>query len=117
MPVLKAASGEILVFADARQRFSATALVELVANFADPRSGGVTGELMLDCEERGVADSTVGDGMGLYWKYEKWLRRNESAVWSTLGATGAIYALRRTLWSRSRRTRCSTTCSRRCEPC
>jgi cellulose synthase/poly-beta-1,6-N-acetylglucosamine synthase-like glycosyltransferase len=95
---VNASSGEILVFADARQRFSTTALLELVANFADPRVGGVTGELMLDCDSAAAADSSVGDGVGLYWKYETWLRRNESAVWSTLGATGAIYALRRALW-------------------
>jgi cellulose synthase/poly-beta-1,6-N-acetylglucosamine synthase-like glycosyltransferase len=52
---------------------------------------------VLDCE-RGESESSVADGVGLYWKYEKWLRRNESLVWSTLGATGAIYALRRRLW-------------------
>ena len=34
----------------------------------------------------------------MYWRYEKTLRRLESAVGSTLGATGAIYALRRSLW-------------------
>jgi biofilm PGA synthesis N-glycosyltransferase PgaC len=92
-----AATGEVLVFADARQQFSGDALIELVANFADPQVGGVTGELVLDAEQ-GAGDSTIGDGVGLYWTYEKWMRRNESAVWSTLGATGAIYAIRRDLW-------------------
>lgn len=91
------ARGEILVFADARQRFAERALMELAANFSDPEVGGVTGELVLDAEHGGT-DSTVGDGVGLYWKYEKWLRRNESLLWSTLGATGAIYALRREVW-------------------
>lgn len=94
-----AASGEILVFADARQRFHRDALVQLVANFADPSVGGVTGELVLDCEASpDAAASTIADGLGAYWKYEKWLRRNEGLVRSTLGATGAIYALRRSLW-------------------
>lgn len=91
-------TGDILVFADARQRFSETALLEMVANFADDRVGGVTGELILDCESDAGSASTIGEGIGLYWKYEKWLRRKESVVWSTLGATGAIYALRRSLW-------------------
>ena len=91
------ASGEILVFADARQRYNNAALSALVSNFADPQVGGATGELVLDCES-GASSSTVGEGLGAYWKYEKWLRRNESLVRSTLGATGAIYALRRTLW-------------------
>jgi biofilm PGA synthesis N-glycosyltransferase PgaC len=93
-----AATGEILIFADARQQFCPDALVELAANFADDQVGGVTGELMLDCEGPDSIESTIGDGVGLYWKYEKWLRRQESAVWTTLGATGAIYALRRNLW-------------------
>jgi len=92
------ATGEILVFADARQRFAPGALTALVENFADPSVGGATGELVLDCEDQDTG-SEVGDGIGLYWKYEKWMRRNESRVWSTLGATGAIYAMRRTCWT------------------
>lgn len=94
-----AASGDILVFADARQRFGRDTLRELVANFADEEVGGATGELVLDCEEAPEnGSSTIGDGVGAYWKYEKWLRRHEGIVRSTLGATGAIYALRRSLW-------------------
>jgi len=92
-----AATGDLLIFADARQRFVMGALRALVANFADAEVGGATGELVLDCES-GAAASTIGDGVGAYWKYEKWLRRKEGLVRSTLGATGAIYALRRELW-------------------
>ena len=119
---------EIVVFADARQTFAPDALRELVAPFADPRVGAVTGELQLDAEsacrrsdrDRRVFDrrsgeragaferreqerrrtlrSTIADGVGLYWKYEKQMRRLESRIWSTLGATGAIYAIRRALY-------------------
>jgi cellulose synthase/poly-beta-1,6-N-acetylglucosamine synthase-like glycosyltransferase len=124
---------DILVFADARQMFAPDAVRALVAPFADPTIGGVTGELLLDCEasevagrragterrralgdrrssdhrgpgrrmnhdRRGRLASTIADGVGLYWRYEKQLRRLESAVGSTLGATGAIYALRRSLY-------------------
>ena len=92
-----AARGDIVVFADARQRFARDAVRELVANFSDPQVGGATGELVLDSEHDATA-SSVGDGVGLYWRYEKWQRRNESQVRSTLGATGAVYALRRSLW-------------------
>jgi poly-beta-1,6-N-acetyl-D-glucosamine synthase len=95
-----AARGDVLVFADARQAFAPGALTRLVENFRDPSVGGATGELVLDCElDKGSASaSSVGEGIGLYWKYEKWIRRSESRVGSTLGATGAIYALRRSLW-------------------
>ena len=118
---------DIVVFADARQVFAREALRELVAPFGDRAVGAVTGELLLDAEspcrrtgrDRRTAErrmgtrpgsdrredqrrrtlrSTVADGVGLYWKYEKQLRRLESSVASTLGATGAIYAIRRTLY-------------------
>ncbi len=96
----------ILLFADARQRFAPDAVRHLVRHFADPRVGAVSGELMIDggSREPGFADresdqaSTIGEGVGAYWRYEKWLRRRESIVGSTLGVTGAIYAMRRWLW-------------------
>jgi biofilm PGA synthesis N-glycosyltransferase PgaC len=95
------ADGDVVIFADARQTFAPDALRELVAPFEDPRVGAVTGELLLESEvpgPRAAVQSTIADGVGLYWRYEKSIRRNESAVASTLGATGAIYAIRRSLW-------------------
>jgi cellulose synthase/poly-beta-1,6-N-acetylglucosamine synthase-like glycosyltransferase len=89
------AQGEVLVFTDARQRFERSTLRALVADFADPDVGGVSGELMLVADpDRG----SVGEAVGLYWRYEKWIRRAESRVHSTVGATGAIYAVRRGLF-------------------
>jgi biofilm PGA synthesis N-glycosyltransferase PgaC len=88
------ATGEIIVFADARQSFEPGAIKELVANFADRGVGAVSGELLLD----GAVGSSVGEGVGLYWKYEKWIRKSESRSGSVIGATGAIYAIRRKLW-------------------
>ena len=45
-----ASSGDVLVFADARQRFAPGALMALLHNYSDQTVGGVTGELVLDCE-------------------------------------------------------------------
>jgi cellulose synthase/poly-beta-1,6-N-acetylglucosamine synthase-like glycosyltransferase len=92
-----AARHDILVFADARQRFAADAVRHLVADFADPTVGAVSGELVLDCEI-GASESTASEGVGGYWRYEKWLRARESAIDSMIGATGAIYAMRRACW-------------------
>lgn len=89
---------DLIVFTDARQRFAPDALRRLVAPFADPTVGGVTGELMLESETGEPPASGFAEGVGSYWRYEKWLRRHESLIGSTLGATGAIYALRRDLW-------------------
>ncbi|HKS40016.1 MAG TPA: glycosyltransferase, partial [Blastocatellia bacterium] len=88
------ASGEIIIFADARQWFEPDAIKELASNFADARVGAVSGELLLD----GGANAAVGEGFGLYWKYEKWIRKSESRFNSVIGATGAVYAIRRKLW-------------------
>jgi poly-beta-1,6-N-acetyl-D-glucosamine synthase len=88
------ASGEIIIFADARQWFEPDAIKELASNFADARVGAVSGELLLD----GGANTTVGEGVGLYWTYEKWIRKSESRFNSVIGATGAVYAIRRKLW-------------------
>lgn len=92
--VVPQARGEIVVLADARQRFEAGVLHALVAPFADPSVGAVSGELFL----ANAAGTAVGDGVGLYWRYEKFIRRNESRVDSLVGATGAIYAIRRDLF-------------------
>jgi cellulose synthase/poly-beta-1,6-N-acetylglucosamine synthase-like glycosyltransferase len=91
------ASGDIVLFADARQRFDTHALRALVANFADPDVGAVSGELMLDATE---TTANAGLGAALYWRYEKMIRSAESRVDSTVGATGAIYAIRRALFVR-----------------
>lgn len=88
-------SGEIVVLADARQQFDRGAVRALTARFADPEVGAVSGELILT---DGPEGSAVGAGVGFYWKYEKFIRRNESRIDSTVGATGAIYAIRRYLF-------------------
>jgi biofilm PGA synthesis N-glycosyltransferase PgaC len=91
---LPRATGEIIVFADARQTFDHAAIRELVANFADQTVGAATGELLLMDATEQEASSDVG----LYWRYEKALRLMESEIHSIAGATGAIYAIRRNLF-------------------
>ncbi len=87
------AKGDIVVFTDARQQFAKNAIVELVKNFGDPKVGCVSGELVFHSSQ-----GTTGKGIQLYWDYEKWLRRMESQIHSMLGATGAIYAIRKELF-------------------
>jgi cellulose synthase/poly-beta-1,6-N-acetylglucosamine synthase-like glycosyltransferase len=88
---LERAGGEIVVFFDARQRIDRDALGALVAPFADPEVGCVSGELMLE-----TADGASTD-MGLYWRIERRIREWEAQTASVPGATGAIYAVRRQL--------------------
>jgi poly-beta-1,6-N-acetyl-D-glucosamine synthase len=87
--------GEVLVLCDARQRFAPDAVSRLVHAVSDPRVGAVSGELVLE----GAAGSTAAEGVGLYWRFEKLLRRLEARVDSSIGVTGAICALRRELFT------------------
>jgi cellulose synthase/poly-beta-1,6-N-acetylglucosamine synthase-like glycosyltransferase len=93
--VMKLARNEIVVLADARQRFETGALRALASRFADPQVGAVSGELIL---LDGSGHSEVGKGVDFYWRYEKFMRFYEGQIDSTVGATGAIYALRRHLF-------------------
>lgn len=89
---LELARGEILFFTDVRQRLEPDCLRKLVACFADSGVGGVCGELViLDGETQEEAS------VGLYWRVEKWIRKQLSAIGTLLVVTGCVYAIRRNL--------------------
>lgn len=87
-------SAEVVVFTDANSEFAPDALQHLIAPFADPSIGCVIGELVyINRREPGVRA-----GEGLYWRFENAIKERESRFGGTLVATGAIYALRRSIW-------------------
>jgi cellulose synthase/poly-beta-1,6-N-acetylglucosamine synthase-like glycosyltransferase len=89
---VRAASGDIIVFTDTSQRFHPAALSELVDGLREPGIGAVSGNLEL---------ASSGDGLSLtalYWRWERWLRKCEAEVRSSVGVSGAIYAIRKSLW-------------------
>lgn len=83
---------EILVMSDANTMYAPDAVRALVGHFRNPRIGCVCGELLL------VSPNGGESGEGLYWRYETWLKRMESRLGFLLGATGGIFALRRSLF-------------------
>jgi cellulose synthase/poly-beta-1,6-N-acetylglucosamine synthase-like glycosyltransferase len=85
---VEAAGGELLVFSDANAVWDRDALKRLVAGFADPKIGYVCGDVSF-------LDAGGTNQEGLYWRYEMWLRRMESALHSVTSGNGAIYATRR----------------------
>jgi len=83
---------EIIVMSDANTMYAPDAVKKLVRHFADERIGCVCGELILEDPNGG------GSGEGLYWKYETLLKRMESKLGFLLGATGGIFAIRKSLF-------------------
>jgi len=92
IPILQ---DEVIIFSDSRQLWNIESIRALVANFADANVGAVSGELHIHSDQN---RSGVGEGVGLYWKYEKFLRKQEALFDSTCGTTGCIYAIRRSLF-------------------
>lgn len=85
---VEAARGELLAFSDANSFWSTDALRQLLAPFADSDVGYVCGRVVF------VNDDGTNQE-GLYWRYEMWLRANESKLASVTAGNGAIYATRR----------------------
>jgi cellulose synthase/poly-beta-1,6-N-acetylglucosamine synthase-like glycosyltransferase len=81
------ARGELLAFSDANSEWQPDALMRLVAAFGDPRVGYVCGDVTF-------TDDGGTNQEGLYWRYEMWMRRMESALSSVTAGNGAIYATR-----------------------
>src|SRR5437763_1948828 len=80
--------GEILAFSDANATWAPDALRKLVRGFADPDVAYVCGRLVLQ-------DAEGTNREGVYWRFETWLREQESALGSITGGNGATDAGRR----------------------
>lgn len=89
------ARGEILVLTDANALLDPHAVTRLVEPFADPEVGGVCGRKRY--RSQAGADATER-GEGLYWRFDQWLKRQESQVGSVFAADGTLYAVRRSLY-------------------
>jgi glycosyltransferase involved in cell wall biosynthesis len=89
---VRAARGEVIVFADTHQRFRADAIRRLVSALANGVYSAVCGRLELG------GDRDSWSLARLYWRLESRLRQDEARLHSTIGVTGAIYAMRRSLW-------------------
>ena len=81
-------NADIIIMSDANTMFDSNAVKNLVRHFKDPKVGCVSGELVL-AQEGGVS------GEGLYWKYECWIKQNESKLGFLIGCNGGIFAMRR----------------------
>jgi cellulose synthase/poly-beta-1,6-N-acetylglucosamine synthase-like glycosyltransferase len=88
------ARGEIILFSDATSLYEPNVLRAIVPNFADSEVGCVAGRLIYFDD----SDSRVGRGARSYWGYETFLKRRESRAGSLIGASGCLYAVRRSAY-------------------
>jgi cellulose synthase/poly-beta-1,6-N-acetylglucosamine synthase-like glycosyltransferase len=91
---VRLAQGEIILFSDATTLYQPDVLRKIMPNFADPSVGCAAGRLIyVD-----PSQSNVGQGAKSYWGYESFLKRHESRACSLIGASGCLYAVRRSAY-------------------
>lgn len=93
---MKFAKNEIVIFSDANTFLNKDALTEIIKPFSNQKVGCVAGEKRIIPKEK---DNAVNSGEGIYWKYESFLKQNESDFFTTIGAVGELFAIRTELFS------------------
>jgi cellulose synthase/poly-beta-1,6-N-acetylglucosamine synthase-like glycosyltransferase len=91
---VKAATGEIILFSDATTTYQKDVFDTILPSFADPKVGCVAGRLVYVDDE----NTSVGHGLMSYWSYETFLKTAESRATSLIGASGCLYAVRRSAY-------------------
>lgn len=87
------ARGDVVVFSDANNMYDKEAVGYLAAPFVDENIGAAIGAKLIVEDGRSLSSAE-----GLYWKYESWIKKNETAVGSCTAAAGEILAIRRSLF-------------------
>lgn len=90
--LLPSATGDILFFTDANTIFHPGSFRAAARHFCDERVGVIVGELVFT---QGEDWNAVGQGAGLYWRYENLIKQYESRLGSLLVGGGSLLVARR----------------------
>ncbi len=85
----------VTVFSDANTLLNPGCLKAMMPHYRDPQTGGVAGEKKIIQSKN---SSVVGEGEGLYWRYESTLKQCDAAFYTVVGAAGELFSLRSDLF-------------------
>ncbi len=85
----------IVIFTDANTTLNQLVIKNIVRHFQDPKVGAVAGEKRIQTEG---SEAAAGAGEGLYWKYESFLKKLDTELYSVVGAAGELFAVRTDLF-------------------
>lgn len=91
---VEAATGEIILFSDATTTYRDNIFDTILPTFADEKVGCVAGRLVYVNDD----NTSVGHGAKSYWNYETFLKTAESRATSLIGASGCLYAVRKSAY-------------------
>jgi biofilm PGA synthesis N-glycosyltransferase PgaC len=84
---------EIVLFSDADNFYQLDAVREIVKPFSNSTVGAVSGGRVV------LGESALGEAEGSYWKYEEFIKRQESRMGSCVGVAGDALAIRTDLYT------------------
>ncbi|MBL7856237.1 MAG: glycosyltransferase family 2 protein [Cyclobacteriaceae bacterium] len=93
--IMKFVKTPIVIYCDANTFLNPKAIKNIVRHYTDKKVGGVAGEKRILKKSE---DNASGAGEGLYWKYESFLKRKDSEVYSVVGAAGELFSIRTALF-------------------
>jgi poly-beta-1,6-N-acetyl-D-glucosamine synthase len=93
--VMKMVKTPFVIFCDANTLLNRDAVKKIVRHYQDESVGGVAGEKRIFKKSE---DNASGSGEGLYWKYESFLKKKDSEVYSVVGAAGELFSIRTALY-------------------
>ena len=85
----------VVIFSDANTLLNREAVKNIVRHFSNETVGCVSGEKRILTGDKDVASAA---GEGLYWKYESFLKKLDSQLYSAVGAAGELVAFRTSLY-------------------
>jgi cellulose synthase/poly-beta-1,6-N-acetylglucosamine synthase-like glycosyltransferase len=88
---IKTITTPIVIFTDANTNLNHQVIKNIVRHFQDPIVGAVAGEKRIETEG---SEAAAGAGEGLYWKYESFLKKLDTELYSVVGAAGELFAVR-----------------------
>ncbi|WEK36236.1 MAG: glycosyltransferase family 2 protein [Candidatus Pseudobacter hemicellulosilyticus] len=88
----------LVIFCDANTLLNRECITNIVQHYADPKVGGVAGEKRIWQKE---ADAAAAAGEGLYWKYESFLKKLDSDLYTAVGAAGELFSVRKALFEKA----------------
>ncbi len=80
-----------VIFSDANTLINQSAVREIIKHYADPLVAAVAGEKKIISDQK---DNAVGSGESIYWKYESFLKKLDSALYSVVGAAGELFSVK-----------------------
>ncbi|MBC7946249.1 MAG: glycosyltransferase family 2 protein [Chitinophagaceae bacterium] len=85
----------IVVFSDANTELNTECIKKIASHYTNPRTGGVAGEKKIISDPN---TSAVGEAEGLYWKYESFMKKQDAAFNTVVGAAGELFSIRSSLF-------------------